>query len=175
MLFTQKVSNSIGLLSIFLCITFSTARAQEAGSSFWNNVDIGGGIGLNFGNGYFSGLIAPSAIYNFNEYFSAGPGLQYSYQSGNGFKSSLAGVSFIALANPIPQLQLSAEVEEAYVSQTVEFIEGNVSRDFWNTALFVGAGYRVGKGAIGLRYNLLFNDDDDIYTTAWAPFVRVYF
>ncbi len=172
---TQNACKFLGLFILLLTFTSLQTRAQEIKSSFWDHVDIGGGIGINFGNGYFSGLIAPSAVYNFNEYFAVGPGLQYSYESGNDFKSSLVGLSVIALANPIPEIQLSAELEEAYVSQTIEFVDGDLSRDFWNTALFVGAGYRVGKGAIGIRYNLLFNDEDDIYNTAWAPFVRIYF
>ena len=33
---------------------------------FWNNVRFGGGLGLSFGSDFFSGTIAPSAIYEFN-------------------------------------------------------------------------------------------------------------
>lgn len=175
MLITQKCSAALVGISLFFCISTMKSQDQQAVSSFWNSVAFGGGIGLNFANGIFSGMLAPMAVYNFNEYFSAGPGLHYSYQKANGFTSSLVGASLVAIANPISQVQLSVELEQAYVSQTVAFMAGDLDDDFWNTALFVGAGYRIGKGAVGLRHNLLFNDGDNMYTTSWAPFVRVLF
>ena len=158
---------------------FPVANAQESEEentpSFWDNVSIGGGIGLGVGNGIFSASIAPSAVYNFNEYISAGPGLQYSYQKGRNFDTSLFGGSLAVLANPFPAMQLSAEVEQLYVNQNQEFINGSASTNFWNSALFIGAGYRAGPATIGVRYNVLFQEDEDIYATAWAPFVRVFF
>jgi hypothetical protein len=42
------------------------------------NVQFGGGIGLGFGSGFTDISVAPSAIYNFNEYVF-GAGLQYKY------------------------------------------------------------------------------------------------
>jgi hypothetical protein len=38
-----------------------------------------GGIGLGFGSGYTDISVAPSAIYNFNEYIALSLGAQYSY------------------------------------------------------------------------------------------------
>lgn len=56
------------------------------------------------------------------------------------------------------------------------FENSNLSTDnFWNTALFLGAGYRTNNATIGIRYNVLHNDNNNIYTTAFMPFVRVYF
>ena len=144
-------------------------------NNFWGDVRFGGGLGISFGNGYFSGTISPSAIYDFNRYFSMGPALQFSYQSGEYFTSTLYGASLITLFNPIPEIQLSAELEQLRVNQTIELEGGNFKDNFWNTALFTGVGYRNGNVTIGARYNVLFNDDEDIYTTAWSPFVRFYF
>lgn len=48
-------------------------------SNFWQKVQFGGGLGLGFGSNYTNITVAPSAIYNFNQYVSAGLGLQYSY------------------------------------------------------------------------------------------------
>ena len=179
MVLQQNSSSKFYFILFLLICSFSVANAQEDeeenAPSFWDNISIGGGIGLGVGNGIFSASIAPSAIYNFNEYLSAGPGLQYSYQNGRNFTTSLYGGSLAVLANPVRLMQLSAEIEQLYVDQNQEFINGTASTSFWNTALFIGAGYRVGPATIGVRYNVLFQEDDDIYATAWAPFVRVFF
>ena len=163
-------------LSLFLGIILSQAsNAQETENEFWRQVQFGGGLGISFGNGNLSGTIAPSAIYNFNEYVAMGPSLIFSYQSSDFFESTLYGGSWITLVNPIPEIQLSAEIEQLRVNQEIEFIDGIVEDDFWNTALFAGAGYRSGPVTIGIRYNVLYNDDDRVYATAWNPFVRVFF
>lgn len=175
-------------LMLILCVIFTLAGiAQEEkddAPDFFDNVSIGGGLGLSIGNGIFSASISPSAVYHFNEYFSAGPGLHYSYQSGRNFNTSLYGASVIGLANPLPQLQLSAEIEQLRYHINTEilvenpngsFSQGELSQDGWNTALFLGAGYRAGPATIGVRYNVLFQEDEDIYATAFVPFVRVYF
>ena len=57
----------------------TTIPAQKKSSDFWNHVQFGGGIGGGIGNQYSNLYVAPSAIYNFNAYFSAGTGLQMSY------------------------------------------------------------------------------------------------
>ena len=151
------------------------ANAQAIRSGFWDRVDVGGGFGLNFGNDFFSLNVAPSAVYNFNPNFAIGPGLSYSYIKNGNFKSSIAGASLIALFNTLEVVQLSAELEELYVNQTQELDGGNRSRDFWNTALFLGAGYRTGAVTIGARYNVLYNDNNQVYSSAIQPFIRVYF
>jgi hypothetical protein len=48
---------------------------------FWQNVQFGGGVGLGFGSNYTDISLAPSAIYNFNEYVALGLGGQYTYKS----------------------------------------------------------------------------------------------
>mgnify|MGYP000506779790 len=106
-------------LVIFLIIfDLSVSFSQEdSNSNFWNNVSFGGGIGLNFSDGFFSGTLAPQAIYNFNPYFSAGLGLTGSYSSQKDvFKSTILGGSVLALTNPFPELQLSVELEQVNVS-----------------------------------------------------------
>ncbi len=42
-------------------------------------------------------------------------------------------------------------------------------------ALFVGAGYRNENITIGIRYNVLHKDSDNIYAEAFMPFVRIFF
>ena len=163
------------VLTMLLITTVIYAQETTSQSRFLDNVSFGGGLGINFGNGNFSATVAPSAIYNFNQYVSAGPSLIYSYQSNDFFKSSLYGGSIIGLFNPIRQIQLSTELEQLRVNQTIQSAGGDVDNDFWNTAFFVGAGYRTNNITIGVRYNLLFKDGESVYANAWAPFMRVYF
>lgn len=143
-------------------------------SDFWKKVQFGGGIGLSFGSGYTDISLAPSAIYNFNQYVALGLGAQYTYvKQKNYYASNLYGASIIALFNPIPEIQLSAEIEELRVNVNLIGSDSN-SQDYWNTGLFLGAGYRTGNVTVGARYNLL-NDNNNVYGNAFMPFVRVYF
>jgi hypothetical protein len=143
-------------------------------SDFWKKVQFGGGIGLSIGSGYTDISLAPSAIYNFNQYVALGLGGQYTYvKQKNYYASNLYGASIIGLFNPIPEIQLSAEIEELRVNVNLIGSDSN-SQDYWNTGLFLGAGYRTGNVTIGARYNVL-NDNNNIYGNAFMPFVRVYF
>jgi hypothetical protein len=143
-------------------------------SDFWRNVQFGGGIGLSFGSGYTDVSLAPSAIYNFNQYVALGLGAQYIYvKQKNYYASNLYGGSIIGLFNPIEEIQLSAELEELRVNVNLIGSDSN-SQDYWNTGLFLGAGYRAGNVTIGARYNVL-SDNNNVYGNAFMPFVRVYF
>jgi len=143
-------------------------------NNFWEKVQFGGGIGLGFGSGFTDITLAPSAIYNFNEYVAMGAGLQYKYlKQRDLYASHLYGGSTIGLFNPIPEIQLSAELEQLRVNVNLEGSNTN-SQDYWNTGLFIGAGYRSGIATIGGRYNVL-KDKNNIYGTAFMPFIRVFF
>ncbi len=78
----------------------------------------------------------------------------------------------IAMANVIPSIQLSGEVEQLRLSTTFESI--NKKENSWNTAIFLGAGYVAGNVTFGVRYNVLHNNRS-IYSEAWMPFFRVMF
>ncbi|RZJ68720.1 MAG: hypothetical protein EOO50_00650 [Flavobacterium sp.] len=152
-------------------------------SDFWQRVQIGGGLGLGIGSGYTDISLAPSAIYSFNRYFAAGVGLNGNYvrfkrysSDIDEYRSWIYGGSVIALFMPIEQLQLSVELEQLRVNSRLETIDFGTQHDnFWNTGLFVGAGYRTQNVTVGLRYNLLFDRDKTVYADSWMPFVRVYF
>ena len=145
-------------------------------SDFWRHVQFGGGFGLALGSDYTDITIAPSGIYNFNEKVAAGVGLQYSYIDQEHYYSShVVGGSLIGLFNPIPQAQLSLELEEVNVNNTYKDFGGDFKDNFWYTGLYVGAGYCSNNVTIGFRYNLLFDRDIDLYGQAFMPFVRAYF
>ncbi len=144
--------------------------------AFWEHVQVGGAFGLSVGNDYTDITIAPSAIYNFNEHFALGTGLQYSHlKQKDSYNSNLYGGSIVGLFNPIEEIQLSLEVEEVSVNNSYGFTSGNYNQSFWNTGLFVGGGYRSDNVTIGARLNLLFDKNKDVYGQAFMPFIRAYF
>lgn len=166
-------------LTLFLCIisfsSFGQSNTQTQGSDFWQNVRFGGGVGLSFGNNIFSATVAPSAIYDFNEQFSAGVSLNYTYfKDDDFFKSTIIGGSFIGLYNPLQEIQLSTEFEYMNVNRDFNdpiFIDDN----YWQPAVFFGVGYRTNNITLGVRYNVLHDNDKSIYADALVPFFRVYF
>ena len=176
------VMNLTFLLTIVVLFSFkSEIFAQQipenkTKSDFWNHVQFGGGLGLGFGNGYADIMIAPSAIYNFNEYVALGLGAQYNYVKQRDFYSAnMYGGSLITLINSIEVVQISAELEQLRINRTYEGTFGSASQDFWNTALFFGAGYRNENITLGIRYNILHRDRDNIYAEPFMPFVRIFF
>lgn len=169
------------LVIVFLFGFKSEIYAQEntenkTKSDFWNHVQFGGGFGLGVGNNYADIMVAPSAIYNFNSYVSAGLGLQYNYIKQKDFyNANLYGASILALFNPLEELQISTEIEQLKVNRTFKNNFESNSQDFWNTALFIGLGYRSENITMGMRYNILHKNRDNIYPEAFMPFVRIYF
>ncbi len=162
-------------------VSFNKGYAQGPGGvtsscDFWNKVQFGGGLGLGIGNGFTNISISPTAIYNINDYVATGLGIQYSYINQKDFYDAhLYGASALVLINPIPEIQLSTELEQLRVNSTYNVINGTEKENFWNTALFVGAGYRANQITLGVRYNVLHNDKNRVYTTAFMPFVRIFF
>ncbi len=161
------------VLVLFILLLFEKSYSQD--ENFWSHVKFGGNIGIGFSNDTFSGVIAPSAIYDFNDWFSMGLGLNFGYTNGSNFTATNYGGSLITLFNPFPELQLSAEFEEMGINRSIELDGAETSENYWYPALFIGAGYRVGLVSIGLRYDVLYNNDKSIYASAYAPFVRVFF
>ncbi|MDO5979324.1 alpha-ketoglutarate decarboxylase [Flavivirga spongiicola] len=149
--------------------------AQQKTNYFWSHVRFGGGIGLNFGDRFFSGTLAPSAIYEFDNTFALGLGANGTFDNQkNVYKSTILGGSLIGLFNIINELQLSAEFEQLHVNR--RYSDLNIPEDnYWSPALFLGAGYRNGNVTFGIRYDVLYDKNKSIYIDPWAPFVRFYF
>jgi len=166
------------LLSLFF-ITICTicfSQNPNAKSTFWNNVRFGGGVGLGFTNGDFNASISPSAIYQFNDQFATGIGLSFNYAKFGSNKFLAYGGSLLSLYNPIPYIQLSSEFELLRINQSRNFGVLNAGDDnYWSPALYLGVGYTQQNITIGIRYDALYDEDTSIYTSAWLPFVRVYF
>ena len=176
------------VLFLFVFFSFHLSFSQndsisKVKSEFWKKVQFGGGLGLGIGNGFTNISLSPTAYYNVNPKLAVGLGLTGSYvaQKSNpsnfnalGYKSTIFGASIIGLVNPIEEIQISAEVEQLKVSRN--FDSSTIIDDsFWNTALFLGAGYRTQNVTLGVKYNVLHNDKNQVYAQAWLPFVRIMF
>lgn len=146
-------------------------------SEFWKNVRFGGGMGLDFSNNRTSVSVSPSAVYQVNSKFSTGAGVNFGYSSFkiNSSKQFNYGLSLISLYNPFNGLQLSGELEYTFVNQSQKINGVKFTDDFNFPSLFIGAGYNVGNFSAGLRYDLLYNENKSIYSSALVPFVRVFF
>lgn len=145
-------------------------------SEFWQRVQFGGGLGLGFANGFFSGSIAPTGIYNFNEQVALGVGLNATYNAQKDvYQSTILGGSVLSLFNIIPELQLSAEWEQLFVTRNFENNSAFNNENYWYPALFVGAGFRSQNIIFGVRYDLIYDEQRSIYGNAWQPFVRAFF
>ena len=164
---------SVLIVTVFVLVQ---SNAQEVKSDFWNHVRFGGGIGLNFGNDFFSGTIAPSAIYEFNNSVALGIGLNATFNNlKREYKSTILGGSIIGLYNVIPEIQLSTEFDNLNVDRHFDMNVNIPNENYWVPALFIGAGYRSGNVTFGIRYDVLYDDDKSIYIDPWIPFVRFYF
>jgi hypothetical protein len=174
----SSLFNSKTCLIVFLffnCTLASFSQNQDNIDNFWNHVRFGGGVGLSFGDGFFSGTIAPIGIYQFNSKFATGVGLNATYnKQDNFYKSTIFGASVIGLFNPIRELQLSAEFEQLNVNR--KFDNPTFENDnYWYPALFMGIGYGNRNVTFGIRYDLLYSREKSIYADAYMPFVRVLF
>ncbi len=163
-------------LLILIISNLCFAQNPNTRSEFWNKVYFGGGVGLGFANGDFNASISPSAIYQFNEQFAAGAGLNFNYAKFRDNKFLAYGGSILSLYNPVPFIQLSGELEQLRINQSRNFGVLNAGENnYWSPALYLGVGYTQQNITFGIRYDALYDEDTSIYATAWLPFVRVYF
>ncbi len=176
MITNSFINKKVKLVFLTLFISSNILIAQQQNSEFWDHVRFGGGIGLSFGDGYFSGTIAPSSIYEFDNNVALGFGLNATFNKQKGvYKSTILGGSIIGLFNVLTELQLSAEFEQLNVNRTYDVNLNLDKENYWVPALFFGAGYRNGNVTFGVRYDVLYDADKSIYADSWAPFVRFYF
>ena len=171
----NKIVVSLVILLMMSGFAKVAAQIQPSEDSFIDHVRFGGSLGLSFNNDFFSASLAPKAVYDFNRYTSVGVGLLGSYTNGDNYTSINYGGSVLGLLKPLRFLQLSAELEELHVSRKWEFDGGDVKDSYWYPALFIGAGYTNGPMTIGIRYDVLYDEEKSIYGRAFMPFVSVYF
>lgn len=163
------------LFLVFICITTLAYTQQDKNitqvnktTTFWKNVRFGGGLGLNFGNNFTTISVTPTAVYDFNNKFSLGGSLGYTYSKNNDFKSNVYTASILTIVTPIDPIELSTEFEQL-------FVNSNFSNNYNYSSLYLGIAYKTQNVSVGGRYDVLYDDDKSIYSSPFTPFVRVFF
>lgn len=142
--------------------------------NFWKNVRFGGGIQLSVGSGFTTVGISPSGIYEFSDKLAAGLGVSYLYSRYKlqDITYNVYGASALVLYNPMKEIQLSSEFEELNVMRN----NSGDKDSYFLPAWYMGAAYSMGRrAAIGIRYDVLYDEEKSIYDSAFTPFIRVYF
>ena len=153
----------------FLGISFVSFSQQK--SDFWDNVRFGGGFTLGFGSQTTVG-ISPSAIYDFNNGLAIGAGVGYLYNEINDFTSNVYSTSIISLYQTNFNLQFSSEFDYYFANQST-FNGCSVSTNF--PALHLGVAFNQGRFAVGVRYDVLYDENKSIFASPISPVVRFYF
>ena len=166
----------IGLLFLSILPVFAQQEKDSVQEEnlFKEKIHFGGGLQLSIGNGYTTVGVSPSAVYEFSDKWAGGVSASYIYIHDKyyDFDYSIFGGSTLLLYNPIKELQLNTELEYLRVNR----IRNAVKENYWVPAWYVGVGYTINKlGAIGVRYDLLWQEDKSIYRDALTPYVRIYF
>ena len=182
------------VLVVLLCAGFTYASAQDVYTSsgkpgYQKNVKkkkkgydpdkliLGGGITLNFGDGYFSAGLSPIIGYRITDHFSAGIGIGYLYSQVPEYVDPINPdkVSYFRENIVYPSIWARYFVfRNWYVSASTEYdliyqkgpgydINGNLtklSQNLNNTCLFLGIGYRLrltGRASIlaEIQYDVL--------------------
>ncbi len=134
----------------------------------------GTGFGLNFVGGT-NISVAPHLTYNFNEKLAVGVGVQFNYLSIKDVQTTTSyGANSIFEYKPTKKILTLAEFVQLRVSAKSDI--GGSDTSFWDSALFLGAGYFITeKISLGAKYNVLYDEDESIYSSAIIPFVNIAF
>ena len=165
----------------------SDSTEQEEKKGFDpNRLVIGGSLGASFGNYTFVN-VTPQVGYMFNQYITAGVGLNYIFnsykESDYKWNNNFAGVNLFARVFPVRFLYVSAQPEINYswgkekYGDAEQKLEGK-----WMPACLVGAGAVLsptGKGGmyIGIQYNLVQYKAEDYYRSPYGnhPYLNISF
>ncbi len=168
--------------ALFMISYASNIRAQEAIAESDSTAQVekrlkfGLGFGLNFVGGTNIGL-APNLTYSLSERFTLGAGLQVNYTAIKDLqRTTTYGANLIAQYFPAKRFVTLLEFTQLRVNTTTEDAAGDISTDFWDSALFVGAGLGItNKITVGAKLNLLYDEDETVYTSPVIPFVNITF
>lgn len=135
---------------------------------------LGCGFGLNFVGGTTIN-ISPNLTYNVSNKVAFGLGLQWNYLSLKDIQSTTTyGANTIFQYNPSQKIMNLLEFAQLRVSTKYE--EDDSKNNYWDSALFIGAGLNITKNiSIGAKYNFLYKEDESIYTSPVIPFVNISF
>jgi hypothetical protein len=175
-IFAQKETLTKTKDSIFLDKNQLPSKISDSIQTPEKKWNFGCGFGLNFVGGTSLNL-APNATYKLNDKISFGGGIQANYNNIKNVQNTFTiGVNALTMYNLIKNLQTLLEFSQMRVSSKSE-IAGTTSRgNFWDTALFIGAGYNITpKFSIGAKYNLLYKEGQSVFTSPIIPFINIGF
>tara|TARA_R100000935_G_C2807792_1_gene153544 strand:+ start:190 stop:744 length:555 start_codon:yes stop_codon:yes gene_type:complete len=170
---------------VFLLLSFSTFSQVKNDTIRTTNIDstnikvekklrFGTGFGLNFVGGTNIGF-SPNLTYNFNKNLALGFGVQFNYNSIKEVQSTTSyGANSIFEYKPL--LTIMTMLEFALLRVESKSDIDNSKRNFWDAALFIGAGYFITKKiSLGAKYNVLYDEDESIYASPIIPFINIGF
>ena len=137
-------------------------------------------FGVGFGLSFIGGTnisLAPNLMYKLSDKISIGAGIQGSYSAIKNLQNTTTfGGNVITQYTPIRQISALIEFAELNVSTKTETPTGKIKDNYWDAALFLGAGFNVtNKISIGAKYNVLYKEDESVYTSPIIPFVNISF
>ncbi|NNE32063.1 MAG: outer membrane beta-barrel protein [Winogradskyella sp.] len=134
----------------------------------------GCGFGLNFVGGT-NISISPNLTYNVSNKVAFGFGVQWNYLDLKDIQSTTSyGANTVFQFRPSQKILTLLEFAQLRVSTKSEINDSE--RNFWDSALFVGAGYNITKKiSVGAKYNFLYKEDESIYSSPIIPFVNISF
>ena len=169
------------LILLFLAFNFGNAQTQIDSLSTVENpiepqkkLNFGLGFGLNFVGGTSISL-SPNLTYRLNDKMAVGAGLMFNYNSIKDIQTTTTiGANALYFYYPLPKLLTTAEFVQMHVNRNMKF--NGVKDKFWESALFVGAGYQLTpKISLGAKYNVLYNENKSVYSSPVVPFVNITF
>jgi len=178
-----KKINLVLIFSVCLFFSITSGFAQTntvvlADSITKNpsNWKLGMGFGLNFVGGTNISL-APNLLYTVSEKITLGVGLQYNYSAIKDLKkTSTIGGTLSTFYSPTPKFLTLLEFAELNVTSKTESPDGEIKDSFWESALFIGAGLNITNSiTVGAKYNVLYKEDESVYTSPVIPFVNIAF
>lgn len=154
---------------LFTSLAFSQINVSK--SKIENRWRVGGNIGLSFGsNDYFGFGIAPSIGYKITESLEGGITVGYRYSDWKYSKQHMLNTGPYLNYYAIQNLFLRAHYE--YYNGTQKNKLTSNSSSFDENALWLGAGYQSGgrvKVYFGLMYNVLYKDNESIFSNGIRP------
>lgn len=132
---------------------------------------VGGNIGLSFGNNNYFGLaISPSIGYKITREIEGGITAGYRYSKWSHSKQNMFNVGPYINYYPINSIFLRSHYE--YYTGNQKYDNIVETRNFNESALWVGGGYRSGgpvKIYVGLMYNVLYKKDHSVFANGLRP------
>lgn len=164
----------LGLTNMKAQIQMDSIKTVENPIAPAKKLNFGLGFGLNFVGGTSISL-SPNLTYRLTDKFAVGGGLLFNYTGIKDLqKTTTIGANLIGNYFPIQKLLTTIEFAEMHVNRNMIFT--NVKDEFWDSALFVGAGYQITpKISVGGKYNLLYDKAKSVYSSPFVPFVNISF